>query len=90
MLPLRDKCREKIQGTEETYMKRRIVLASCIAVGIGSTLMIPVVQVHSADKEQRFPLLQLEQLNDQQRKSRASGSGPFNLMLRSPVMGQRM
>jgi hypothetical protein len=45
----------------------RIVLASCVAVGIGSTLVMPVVQVHSADKEQRFPLLQLEQLNDQQR-----------------------
>ena len=37
MLPLRDKCREKIQGTEETEMKRRIVLALCVAVGIGLT-----------------------------------------------------
>jgi hypothetical protein len=36
-------------------MKRRIVLA----VGIGLTLMMPEVQVHSADKEQRFPLLKL-------------------------------
>ena len=34
MLPLRDKCREKIQGTEETEMKRRIVLALCVAVGM--------------------------------------------------------
>ena len=67
MLPLRDKCREKIQGTEETEMKRRIVLALCVAVGIGLTLMMPAVQVYSADKEQRFPLLKLEQLNDQQR-----------------------
>ena len=47
-------------------MKRRIVLALCVAVGIGLTLMMPEVQVHSADKEQRFPLLKLEQLNDQQ------------------------
>jgi hypothetical protein len=67
MLPLRDKCREKIQGTEQTEMKRRIVLALCVAVGIGLTLMMPAVQVHSADKEQRFPLLKLEQLNDQER-----------------------
>jgi hypothetical protein len=34
-------------------MKRRIVLALCVAVGIGLTLMMPEVQVHSADKEQR-------------------------------------
>src|SRR6202171_1449655 len=82
MLPLRDKCREEIQGT----------------VGIGLTPMMPEVQVHSADKEQRFPLLKLEQLNDQQRpfadeilKVAGIGiSGPFNMMLRSPVMGQRM
>jgi hypothetical protein len=41
-------------------MKRRIVLALCVAVGISLTLMMPAVQVHSADKEQRFPLLKLE------------------------------
>ena len=38
-----------------------------MAVGVGLTLMMPEVQVHTADKEQRFPLLKLEQLNDQQR-----------------------
>src|SRR5580693_9002902 len=60
--------------------------------------MMPEVQVHSADKEQRFPLLKLEHLNDQQRRfadeilkvSSIGISGPFNMMLRSPVMGQRM
>src|SRR6266852_1265362 len=96
MSPLRDKCREKIQGTED--MKRRIVLALCVAVGIGLALLMPEVQVHSADKEQRFPLLKLEQMNDQQRPfadeilkvSSIGISGPFNMMLRSPVMGQRM
>jgi 4-carboxymuconolactone decarboxylase len=59
---------------------------------------MPEVQVHSADKEQRFPLLTLEQLSDQQRpfadeilKVASIGtSGPFNMMLRSPIMGQRM
>jgi 4-carboxymuconolactone decarboxylase len=79
-------------------MKQRIVLALFVAVGMGLTLMMPAAQVHSADKEQRFPLLKLEQLNDQQRpladeilKVASIGiSGPFNLLLRSPVMGQRM
>jgi 4-carboxymuconolactone decarboxylase len=97
MLPHRDKCRDKIQGAEETDMKRRIMLALCAAVGIGLTLM-PAEQLRSADKEQRFPLLKLEQLNDQQRPladeilkvSSIGISGPFNMMLRSPVMGQRM
>jgi 4-carboxymuconolactone decarboxylase len=54
--------------------------------------------MHFADKEQRFPLLKLEQLNDQQRPfadevmkvSSIGISGPFNMMLRSPVMGRRM
>jgi hypothetical protein len=75
-------------------MKRRIMLALCAAVGIGLTLM-PTEQLRSADKEQRFPLLKLEQLNDQQRPladeilkvSSIGISGPFNMMLRSPVMG---
>src|ERR1700680_266437 len=79
-------------------MKRRIVLALCVAVGIGLTLMMPEVQVHSADKEQRFPQLKLEQLNDQQRPfadeilkvSSIGITGPYNSMLRSPVMGQRL
>ena len=54
--------------------------------------------MHSVDKVQRFPLLNLEQLNDQQRpfadeilKVASIGtSGPFNMLLRSPVMGLRM
>ena len=79
-------------------MKRRVALAFLVTVGMGLTRTMPVVQVHSSDKKQRFPLLKLEQLNDQQRpladeilKVVSIGiSGPFNLMLRGPVMGQRM
>jgi 4-carboxymuconolactone decarboxylase len=79
-------------------MKRRIVLALCVTVGIAFALITPEVQVHSADKEQRFPLLKVEQLNDQQRPfadeilkvSSIGISGPYNMLLRSPVMGQRM
>ena len=77
---------------------RRIVLALCVALGTGLALLIPEMQVHSADKEQRFPLLKLEQLNDQQRPfadevlkvSSIGTSGPFNMLLRSLVMGQRL
>jgi 4-carboxymuconolactone decarboxylase len=85
-------------GAEEKDMKRQVVLALCGAVGMGLALMMPEVQVHSADKEQRFPLLKMEQLNDQQKPfadeilkvSSIGISGPYNMMLRSPVMGQRM
>src|ERR1700737_3227914 len=77
---------------------RRVGLAGGVTLGTGLAILMPEVQVHSADKEQRFPLLKLEQLNDQQRpfadeilKVASIGiSGPFNMMLRSPVMGQRM
>jgi 4-carboxymuconolactone decarboxylase len=79
-------------------MKRGIVLALSVTVGIGVALMMPEVQVHSADKVQRFPQLQVDQLNDQQKPfadeilkvSSIGISGPYNMMLRSPVMGQRM
>jgi 4-carboxymuconolactone decarboxylase len=79
-------------------MKRVVVLALCAAAGIGLALMIPEVQVHSSDKEPRFPQLKVEQLNDQQRPfgdeilkvSSIGITGPYNMMLRSPVMGQRV
>jgi 4-carboxymuconolactone decarboxylase len=85
-------------GAEEKDMKRPVVLALCAVIGIGLALMIPEVQVHSADKEARFPLLKVEQLNDQQRPfaneilkvSSIGISGPYNMLLRSPVMGERM
>src|SRR5271165_1430430 len=95
-------CARKIEWdmgvAEGKDMKRRMVLALCVAVGIGSALIIPEVKVHSADKEQRFPLLKMEQLSDQQRPfadeilkvSSIGISGPYNMMLRSPMMGQRM
>jgi 4-carboxymuconolactone decarboxylase len=83
---------------EAKDMKRLVVLALCVAVGFVLTLMVPEAEVHSADKEQRFPLLKMDQLNDQQKPfadeilkvSSIGISGPYNMMLRSPVMGQRM
>jgi 4-carboxymuconolactone decarboxylase len=85
-------------GAEEKDMKRRIVLALCVTIGIGLALMLPEVLVHSSDKEQRFPQLKVEQLSDQQKPfadeilkvSSIGISGPYNMMLRSPVMGERM
>src|SRR5882672_2710087 len=80
-------------------MKRWIML-TIVVVTAGAVLAvtIPTVKVYSADKEPRFPLLKMEQLNDQQRPfadeilkvSSIGISGPYNMMLRSPVMGQRM
>lgn len=79
-------------------MNRLVVLALCVAVGFALMPMMPEAQVRSADKEQRFPLLKLDQLNDQQKPfadeilkvSSIGISGPYNMMLRSPQMGQRM
>jgi 4-carboxymuconolactone decarboxylase len=80
-------------------MKRRvIILALTVAVGAALALTIPAPQVYSSDKEPRFPFLKMEQLNDQQRPfaeevlkvSSIGITGPYNMMLRSPVMGQRM
>jgi 4-carboxymuconolactone decarboxylase len=79
-------------------MKRLLVLALCAAIGIGLMLVMPEVQVHSSDKEPRFPQLKVEQLDERQRlladeilKVSSIGiSGPYNMMLRSPVMGERL
>jgi 4-carboxymuconolactone decarboxylase len=98
MLPDGQESRADIPGAEETDMKRLIVLALCAAVGISLAIMIPEVHVFSSDKEPRFPQLKVEQLNDQQRPfgdeilkvSSIGISGPYNMMLRSPVMGERL
>jgi 4-carboxymuconolactone decarboxylase len=53
---------------------------------------------HAMSKEPRFPQLTMEQLTDQQRPladeimkvSSVGLGGPYNLLLRSPVLGQRM
>jgi 4-carboxymuconolactone decarboxylase len=59
---------------------------------------MPRVQARAGDQERRFPELRMDQLNDDQRplaekvmKVSSTGlSGPSNLMLRSPVMGDRL
>src|SRR5438445_2194154 len=80
-------------------MMRWIAVASAVAaVGTEIALMIPGAKVYSADKTPRFPQLKLEELNEQQRPfadeilkiSSLGISGPYNEMLRSPMMGQRL
>src|SRR3984893_4456418 len=80
-------------------MKRWVIFTIAVmAAGVALALREPTAKVYSADKEQRFPQLKLEQLNDQQRPfadeilkvSSIGITGPYNSMLRSPVMGQRL
>jgi 4-carboxymuconolactone decarboxylase len=79
-------------------MRPRVVLALCAVTAMALALMIPEVQVYSSDKEPRFPQLQIERLTDQQRPfadeilkvSSIGISGPYNMLLRSPDMGQRV
>src|SRR3977135_932412 len=80
-------------------MKRWIILTIVVATaGAVLALTIPTATVYSADKEPRFPQLKMEQLNEQQRPfadeimkvSSIGITGPYNSMLRSPIMGQRL
>jgi 4-carboxymuconolactone decarboxylase len=71
-----------------------IVAAVALVCSAGSALMTARV----VGKEPRFPQLTLEQLDDQQRPlgekimkiSSVGLAGPYNPLLRSPVMAQRM
>ncbi len=68
--------------------------AAMLAAGAAGALLA----THAIGKEPRFPQLTLEQLDDQQRPlsekilriSSVGLGGPYNPMLRSPVMAQRM
>jgi 4-carboxymuconolactone decarboxylase len=80
-------------------MKRLILLASAIAVmGSVCVLLITRTGARASDNEARFPQLQIQQLNDEQRQlaeeivkvSSVGISGPYNMMLRSPAMGERL
>jgi 4-carboxymuconolactone decarboxylase len=58
----------------------------------------PAAKVYSSGNKPRFPPFKVEQLNDQQRAlaekilriSSVGINGPYNPMLRSPVMGERL
>jgi 4-carboxymuconolactone decarboxylase len=80
-------------------MKQWMVLVSGVTF-ISAVLVfaIPIAKVYSSGQEPRFPPLKVEQLNDQQRVlaekilriSSVGINGPYNPMLRSPEMGERM
>ena len=77
-------------------MKRVTLLAALTAVCASITGM--PAGSGAMSKEPRFPLLAVEQLTDRQRSlgeqimkvSSVGLGGPYNPMLRSPVLGQRM
>lgn len=79
-------------------MRRVIVLGLCASLAAALALMSPEAKVYSSEKERRFPQLQVDQLSEQQRPfadqilkvSSIGITGPYNMMLRSPVMGQRL
>lgn len=76
-------------------------MAAGIALGAALTLglVMPRVEARAGENAPRFPEFKMEQLNDQQRplgekilkvSSTGTLSGPNNLMLRSPEMGDRL
>jgi len=77
------------------YMLRISCLALAAALGFGTTNF---VYAQEAGKPLRFPQLTMDQLNDQQRPlaenimkfSSVGIGGPYNPLLRSPVLAQRM
>ena len=76
----------------------RLTLLFCRSLSLGCVLLILTMTAHTVDREQRFPQLTMDQLSDAQRpvaqeimKVSSSGlGGPYNSMLRSPVMAERM
>jgi len=80
-------------------MRELAVLAMSVAIaGAVATIAISTPQAYSAEKERRFPQLKVEELNPQQRivadkimkVSSVGISGPYNPMLRSPILADRM
>src|SRR5215471_4618240 len=80
-------------------MKPQIAWIASIAIAVGvGWFASTIVHAPAIGKEPRFPQLTVEQLNDQQRPlgdqimkvSSVGIAGPYNLLLRSPVLGQRM
>ena len=80
-------------------MRRLAKWTSIVGIlGFAFALMLCFGHVRASDKEPRFPQLTMEQLGDQQRplaaeidKVSSMGiAGPYNLMLRSPDMGQHL
>jgi len=73
-------------------------LGLVIGLALGIALAIPMSHTLASDSQPRFPQLTMDQLNDQQRPlgekvmkvSSIGLGGPYNSLLRSPVMGDRL
>jgi 4-carboxymuconolactone decarboxylase len=80
-------------------MKRSFTAVSSFALGVGTLAMVASMSERSVvGKEPRFVQLRMEDLNEQQRPlaeeimkiSSLGIGGPYNALLRSPVMAERM
>jgi 4-carboxymuconolactone decarboxylase len=75
-----------------------IWLSSLTLAAAGGWLAATMFAAPASSKEPRFPQLTLDQLNEQQKPlgdqivkvSSVGIGGPYNLLLRSPVLGQRL
>ena len=75
-----------------------IWLSSLTLAAAGGWLAATIFAAPASSKEPRFPQLTLDQLNEQQKPlgdqivkvSSVGIGGPYNLLLRSPVLGQRL
>jgi 4-carboxymuconolactone decarboxylase len=81
----------------EEFMKRNAVVG-LIVLALAGGWLGGVMTLRATGKEPRFPQLTMDQLNEQQKPlgeqvmkvSSVGIGGPYNLMLRSPVFGQKM
>jgi 4-carboxymuconolactone decarboxylase len=79
-------------------MRRTLLLSSLALAAAGGWLAASLVAAPASGKEPRFAQLTMEQLNEQQRPlgeqvmkvSSVGLAGPYNPMMRSPVLGQRL
>jgi len=74
-----------------------LIVTTMLAMAAGSVLIL-AIGPNAMSKEPRFPQLTIDQLSDQQKPlaeqimkvSSVGIGGPYNPLLRSPVLGQRM
>ena len=79
-------------------MQRPALIVSTLATAAAVWLGGITTGMYAMSKEPRFPVLTIEQLNEQQKPlgeqiikvSSVGLGGPYNTLLRSPVLGQRM
>jgi 4-carboxymuconolactone decarboxylase len=79
-------------------MKRLALIALTVVTALGGLIAGTLLGPYSMSKEPRFPQLTTEQLTDKQKPlgeqimkiSSVGLGGPYNPLLRSPVLGQRM